>query len=229
MSRIGKLFVALVAAIALAGCATSGVSKDYAAQLEAAASVQRAYADAEKARFNALSDIAKAGDATTRTAAVMALALGGNVAQKGEFKLPSPPESDGDKAYKWAALFAGPVTNIASGYFGYKLGVTQSNNATTATVAGYNTFGSIANSGFATAGNIATAGFGSAATIAGNIQAPQPNITLSGTGVIGAGSYSAPANSNNTTRTCTSGAGNGGGGGAQTGQGGGGTSGSSSC
>jgi len=111
--------------------------------------------------------------------------------------VPQIPESSSDKAYKWTALFAAPVTNLASAWFGYSLGKTQSNNAANTTIAGYNTFGLMA-----------TQGFRSNTDIAGMIQAPQPNYTLSGAGVIGDGSY----NSGRITspNNCVTGAGNGG-------------------
>lgn len=48
--------------------------------------------------------------------------------------------------------------------------------------------------------NTAIAGFNSNVQIAGQIQAPAPNITLSGTGVIGSGTYTGPV-----TRTCNGG------------------------
>jgi len=56
--------------------------------------------------------------------------------------------------------------------------ITQSNNAAATAISSNNSFVGIASSGFA-----------SNAAIAGNIQAPAPNITLSGTGVIGSGQY----------------------------------------
>jgi hypothetical protein len=54
---------------------------------------------------------------------------------------------------------------------------------------GFKATSDIAASGFTAIGSTATAGLNTATVIAGKIQAPQPNITLSGTGVIGNGTY----------------------------------------
>lgn len=75
--------------------------------------------------------------------------------------------------------------------------IVQSNNAAATSIASYNSFS-----------NIAASGFASNAAIAGNIQAPAANITLSGTGVIGNGSYTVPTTTNTTItnptpRVCT--------------------------
>ncbi|MBL0142677.1 MAG: hypothetical protein IPP91_11390 [Betaproteobacteria bacterium] len=176
----------IVLSLTLAACA--GIDKNYAALLASQEAIATARADAEKARFAAIAEIAKgSADPAARTAAVMALALGGG-ANAAPIALPPPPESDG---YKWAALILGPVTNIASGYFGYRLGVTQSDNAAMATIASYSTFGQMG-------GAIERAG------VAGYpfVQAPGPVTTTTTTNTT--------TNSNNTTRTCTGGqAGNG--------------------
>lgn len=216
-----KLAFAL-APILLVGCASS---KDYAAFLAAQQSVAVQHAEAAKSRYQAMALIANSGDASSKTAAVMAMAM----VQQPNIQLPPPPEG---AALKWASVLLPAITNLGSGYFGYRLGVTQSNNAASTTIAGYNTFGTMAtagyaaladtsSAGFAANNGIATAGFGSNATLGSFIQAPQPNVTLSGTGVIGSGTYSAPvtttttttSNSNNTSRNCQGGGGAGGGGG----------------
>lgn len=195
----------------LAGCATN---KDYLAMLAAHQQVALQNAEATKARYNAMAQIANGGDPSSRTAAVMAMAM----APMPQTNLPPPPE---DPVFKWASILLPAVTNVSTGYFGYRLGITQSNNAAQTTIAGYNTFGSMANAGYNALQGTATAGFNSNATLGSFIQAPQPNITLSGQGVIGSGSYSynAPvttttttnttSNSNNTARNCSGGNGGG--------------------
>jgi len=76
--------------------------------------------------------------------------------------------------------------------------IVQSNNAAATSIASYQSFS-----------NIAGAGFAANAAIASNIQSPAPNITLSGTGVIGSGQYNftAPVTTTTTTnpapRVCT--------------------------
>src|SRR5262245_5249547 len=187
-------------------CATQAVDPNYMLQLQHVADVQRAYAAAEQARYTALAELARTGDTTSRTAAVLALALAGGSNARPDFKLPVPPENDADRAYKWAALLVGPLSNVGFGYFGYRLGVTQSNNNAATTIAGYNTFGTIANSGFNANASIAGAGFGSLGTLAAQLQ-PSNTYNLGRDGVIGAGSFNAPTT---TTRTCTGGSGQGG-------------------
>lgn len=203
----------VLAPIVLVGCASS---KDYAAFLAAQQSVAVQHAEASKSRYQAMALIANSGDASSKTAAVMAMAM----VQQPNIQLPPPPES---AALKWASVLLPAVTNLGSGYFGYRLGVAQSNNSRDVTVAGYNTFNTMATAGYAALGSTASAGFAANAGIAGFIQAPQPNITLSGQGVIGSGSYSFSApvttttttnttttsNSNNTTRACNGGSGGG--------------------
>lgn len=236
--------------ILVAGC--SSLDVNYKARLDAQLNIEKVYAEverqkalAEQARFNAMAKIGETGDQTAKTVAVLALAMSGQKGSNDTVRQAQPLpnyESPGDTALKWVSVILPPVSNLTTGFFGYKLGVTQSNNNAATTIAGYNTFGSIANAGFNTAGNIANAGLNTAgniadsgfkttSTIAGMIQAPQPNITiggdgiigsgtmttLSGTGVIGAGTYTGPV-----TRTCTGGNGAGGGAGAPGGSGGGG-------
>jgi hypothetical protein len=201
--------------VTMTGCATNSVNANYAAQIEAYASVERAkvealkeQARAEESRFVALQRIAETGDPNTRSLAVMALAMGGRMAPAmavTSAPVPMPPESDSDRAYKWAALFAGPITNIAAGYFGYRLGTTQSNNNADTTIASYNAFTSIAQSGVTGISALGIAGFNSNAQLGGYIQAPQPNMTIGGNGVIGSGTYNTNTDSFNTTRTCTGG------------------------
>ena len=213
----------LIPAVALlAGC--TSMDKQYAAHLAAAQSIAQANALAAQEKVKQMGEIARTSqDPSAKTAAVMAMAF----IQAPQAAIPAPPES---QALKWAAVLMPTLTNLGMGFYNYRLGVTNSDNAAATTIAGYNTFSNMASSGYAaitgtaSAGfaantGVATAGFGAASNIAGMIQAPQPNVTLSGTGVIGSGSYSAPVtttttrNSNNTTRNCQGGGGAGGGGG----------------
>lgn len=203
-----KQAAALIALAVLTGCAST--NKDYVALLTAQQAVAVQNAEAAKARYNAMAEIARTGDAASKTAAVMAMAM----VQIPHVQLPAPPENE---AFKWASILLPAVSNLGTGYFGYRLGTTQSNNAAATTIAGYNTFGQMATGAYTALGATAAAGFNSNATLGSFIQAPQPNITLSGTGVIGNGSYSAPvttttttnttttSNSNNTNRACNGG------------------------
>ena len=207
----------VVAVLALTGCATT-LDPNYALQMDAyrqtvqsQQNVAIAQARAEEARFNALALIADRSDAASKQMAILALALSrnGSVDTRAiPVQLPNIPENQEDRALKWAAIFAGPVIGIAQGYFGYKLGVAQSNNTSNSTIASYNTLGTIAAGGFASNSSIATSGFASNSSIAtagfGTLAttATRPNITVTN-GVIGAGSYTGAnsgANSGNSGR-----------------------------
>jgi hypothetical protein len=211
----GRNLLLAFVALMLSACASEPLNPNYAAQLNAYALAERAQADIAQARVDiettralALADIARsATDPNTKSLAVFALAMAGKdgaaSAPAQRAALPMAPESQGDKAYKWAAMLAAPIMGITQGYYGYKLGTTQSNNAAATTIAGYSAFSDIAGAGFAANSALGNAGFGAASNIAGLIQAPAPNITLSGTGVIGSGSYSAPITTTTTTNETT--------------------------
>lgn len=233
-----KLVSIVTLGVVVAGCST--LDPNYKARVDAQLAIERAYADVEKqkalaeqARFAAMSKIGETGDNTAKAVAVMALAMVGQGSSANQPRQAQPLphfETPGETALKWASVLMPSVTNLGAGYFGYRLGVTQSNNNASTTIAGYNSFAGIASSGFNAAGTIATAGFNTAGQIAGNIQAPQPNITiggngvigsgtmsttLSGTGVLGNGTYTGPV-----SRNCTGGPGAAGGNGAAGGLGG---------
>jgi len=254
MTQVSKakkvLVIALASLFVLGGCATTAVDPNYAAQLashdaqtKATLQLAQAKASADAVRWTAIAEIAKTGDASTKSAALMALAFaGGSGGSNGDAvalalarNVPQAPESDADKAYKWTALFAGPVTNMASAYFGFKLGTTQSNNAASVALSTNSTFAgmfnssaasntAIANGGFNAVTGTATAGFGSMNTLATQLAQPTPpSIYVTGNG--NSFSQASGGNAANTgtynTRNCVTGnAGNGasgGGGGSASG------------
>ena len=193
-----KRIAAILIALALTGCA-----HEYTAYAEA----QKAQAQAQAAKYAALAEIAKMGDTTAKVAAVMSINGFGSQPQQQI----NAPRHWADYALSFTGALL-PVVGqvyavnkqsavaIAQSNNATAMGIAQSNNATLtatntanafATIANTNATGmsSIANSGFTAVSNTATAGLTAATTIAGKIQAPQPNITLSGTGVIGNGTY----------------------------------------
>lgn len=194
--------------VVLTGCASS---KEYASYLAAHQAAHESRAGAEKARYAAIAEIAKnSQDPAARTAAVMALAMGKSEAP---VTPPAPPQNE---MLQWASVFVPALTNVSAGYFGYRIGVTQSNNTRDTTIAAHNAYATMATGGFAALQNTASAGFTSNAQLGSFIQAPavpQPNITLSGTGVIGNGAYTntttttTNTSSNNVSRNCQGGAG----------------------
>jgi hypothetical protein len=89
-------------------------------------------------------ELAKFGsDPTTRTVAVLMLALGANN-NKQQINL-VPPQNE---ALEWARVLVPSLSTLAMGYFGYRLGVTQSNNASDVAQSGYAAMNGIANGGF---------------------------------------------------------------------------------
>lgn len=140
--------------------------------------------------------VASAGDVAAKVVAVGAIerlcGAGGAQLQAAMVVQPSAPSSLG--ATLWQAALQ--VTDIALRGYGIKAGrdvsIVQSNNAASTAIASYGAFQ-----------GMATAGFSSNAQIAGFIQAPAANVTttLSGSGVIGSGTYTGPVTTTTTTTT----------------------------
>lgn len=138
-------------------------------QYQAYADAHKAQAAAQTARYQALADIAKQGDTTAKVAAVMSLQMGGSQQQSHI----AAPKTVGEQILQWTGLLLPSLTNIYGINKQTSLGMRQSDNATAL--------------GIST--NAAFVG------MASHIQAPAANMTLSGTGVLGSGSYSIGANS----------------------------------
>ena len=178
----------VVLILTLPACATTDHYIAVMAQTAAWERVELARLGANARKYEALAESARGGSDVARVAVAMSLAAQGGY---GGHVNPLPPIGDpGEQAYKWASIIFPTATAITSGYFSYKLGAVASNNAAATSISAYSVLG-----------GTASAGFASNAAIAGYIQAPQPNITtttsnttnttstLSGTGVLGSGSY----------------------------------------
>lgn len=174
--------IAIPLVLALTGCATN----EYAAYAEA----HKARAQAEAARYAALAKIAEMGDTTAKVAAVISLnTQGGNQPQI------AMPRGWADYALSFTGALLPVVGQMYAVNKQTSLGIRQSDNATTLGIAQANSNRDVQTatvSGFA---NMAGLGFKTASDIAANIQAPQPNMTLNGNGVIGSGTYSIGPNS----------------------------------
>jgi hypothetical protein len=151
--------------IAVLSLTGCATNSEYAAYADA----HKAQAAAQTARFQALADIAKQGDTTAKVAAVMSLQMGGGQ-QNAQI---NAPKSWADHALQWTGLLLPTIGQVYTINKQTSLGMRQSDNATAL--------------GIST--NAAFVG------IASQIQAPAANMTISGTGVIGAGTYSIGANS----------------------------------
>lgn len=164
----------LVAAMGLGGCATN----DYALYAESNAKMQIAKSNAESEKYKAMSAIAASGTEAAKVAAVMAIALGGQATANGAAQLSAPQQSN---ALQWAQVLVPGLTQVAGIAANMRVATVQSNNATTLGVSTNESF----------------------VGIAGKIQAPAANNTttttetLSGTGVLGSGTYNTTDSHNN--------------------------------
>lgn len=196
------LLICMLIVSGLVGCATN--YKEYSAALQ---TIETAKHNAEGERWKAMAQIAQSGDATVKVAAMMAMQQGGAVQQTGTNL--RAPEAPGESALRWLSLILptavqayGINANTRMGIHqsdnAMALGINQSNNATAQSTA--------TNAAFI---GIASKGFDAANGIAGRIQSPAANVTtttntattLSGSGVIGNGTYSTADRHDTTTTT----------------------------
>jgi hypothetical protein len=158
-SRLALVGLA-AASLALAGCATD----DYQHYAQAQMAMAQAKSSADQARYTALARIAETGDSVARVAAVMSLAGIGEGSRQAPASV-AAPVAPGTTALQWASILVPGVTQAWGISQQVKLGMRQSDNATA--------LGMSTNAAFV--------------GMAGQIQAPAPNVSLSGTGVIGSG------------------------------------------
>ena len=134
------------------------------APYEKYAEIHQAYATAQAAKYTAIGAIAVSGDTTAKVAAMFALQGAG---QQGMPNI-AAPKSASDTVREWAGILVPSLVQGYSVYSGTRLGMRQSDNATVLGVSTNETFLGMAD----------------------QIQSPAPNMTIGGSGVIGAGSYS---------------------------------------
>lgn len=216
----------LMAALLACGVLLAGCSTTYKAHEESVKSAQAQLVEAEKQKVEAKRALASAkierakavaaavagGSDAVRVAGLWALAMmdvtdavaaTGDGAKDAQVQMPivQPLPSTVERLFvKTFDAVVGLAPFALQGYMARVNSDTQiamsSDNSRVLTTA-FGTNEAIAGAGFATAG-----------TIAGYIQAPAANLTLSGTGVLGSGTYTGPVTTT-TTRTCTSGTVNG--------------------
>jgi len=208
MKRFPTACWAVALAVLLSGCIFGGGTKPDAATLPvtAAAAGPAPFSPQEMIATcaTAIEKVATSagGDAASKVVAVGAIErmcgphAAGYMAQVWQAQQPRPEPSTG------AALWQGflQVADVGLRAWGIKIGgdiaINNSNNQANTAIASYGAFQAMG-------GQIRDAG------IAGYpyVQAPQPNQILSGTGVLGSGSYVGPVTTTTTsTRTCTGGA-----------------------
>jgi hypothetical protein len=173
--------IAIPIALALTGCAHT----EYTAYAEA----QKARASADAARYAALAEIAKMGDTTAKVAAVISLNVQGN--QQPQMAM---PRSWAD----YALSFTGALLPVMGQMYAVNkqtnLGIRQSDNATLLGISQANSNRDVQTATVTGFSSMAGLGFKATSDIAANIKQPQPNITISGTGIVGGGTLSTTTN-----------------------------------
>lgn len=210
-----KTLLAIVIALSVVGCA----SNDYKAYADAQANVATARANADTARYQALTKIAETGDGSAKIAAVMALALGtNNVPNTNQVQAPQASQ-----ALQWASILVPSVTTLASINANMRVGLANSETSARIAESTNNTFLGVASkiqAPVATQANITTTttttstdnhaiSTDSHAVSTTNTTA-NPTTTstsIGGAGVIGDGTYTTQANpvTNTTTNPATTG------------------------
>ncbi len=172
-----KLIPVLIAALFLTGCATQqSVTRDLNIQI---AAVEKAKAEAEKARYEAIAQIAATGGDSAKVAAVMALAMNQRPAEATKFV--APEQSPLDTLFHVALGVADRALQVYGIRSNANVAIKQSE---------YNR-------------DIFTTSYQTIASVAGRIQAPQANITTLTTNTTT--NTTTTTNSGNTTRNCQGG------------------------
>lgn len=151
----------VAASTILAGCATN----DYQVYADTQKSIAQSRAIAEAARYNALAEIAKAGDTAAKVAAVMSLNMGSSSTGSQPQNV-APPKTPGDIALQWTSILLPQLTQIYSINRNADVSIQQSLNAANTAIRQSDNQASIA-----------TSTNGTFLGIAGKIQAPQANVT----------------------------------------------------
>ena len=115
-------YLVLILAFALSGCATT----EYESYAKAQADVAKSRADADTARFVALSKIAESGTDGAKIAAVMALALGGGTSAQSQGNAISAPQAS--NALQWASILVPSITNVAGMAFNARVAMANADN-----------------------------------------------------------------------------------------------------
>jgi hypothetical protein len=186
-----KFLLASILALSLVGCATD----DYTAGVKAQTLIEVAKYNAvtaghkaDEARYKATAIISASGSEGAKVAGVMSMNQGSGNGGNGNTQTPqsqtiAPPKTFGETMLQWAGVLAGPMTNVAGSYFNYRSNAITSNNNAAVSIAQSNNATALGVSTNSTFSN----GFSALQGTAGLIQAPQPNITISGTGSVNTG------------------------------------------
>jgi hypothetical protein len=152
-------YLVILIALLLSACSTT----EYAQYTKAQTDIAASKSSVESERYRALAEIAKAGDETSRTAAVMAIALS-QTGNQPQVAAPAP-----NSLLQWASVLVPGLVQVYGIHSNAQVAINGSNNA-------------------AATSQATTAGF---VNMAGLIQAP--TTILSGTGTLGSGTYTPPS------------------------------------
>jgi hypothetical protein len=172
------------------GCATDSEMLAHRDSLAAWERVETARAQASARRFEALGEVARRGDTAAQVAVAFAIAgSGGGGSNVGtSTPMPAPPDSEA-RAYRWASLVLPTATTITAGYFGYKLGSVQSDNARMQAEASYGAMANLGTAGIAGATSVAVRGFDAFAALPpGTVTTTTLNVGPGGVANTGSGS-----------------------------------------
>lgn len=145
-----KILIVSAAAVLMAGCA----STSYDTYVQTQKEIAQAQAQADIARYEALSRIAEQGDSAAKVAAVMSLNMMGGA--QGKPTQIAAPVSAGDQALRWAGVLVPGVTQAYGIYANAKLSTIQSNNSAAVAMNQANNQTAVAIDTNATMGGIAT-------------------------------------------------------------------------
>jgi len=158
MKYTSTIGILLASIFALTSCASSGPS-NYQLYAETQAKIAQAHAVAETARFNALAEIAKNGDAASKVAAVLSIQMSGGSNQQRQNQQVAPPETFADTALKWTSVLLPNFTQFYSINRNSAVAMRQSDNQAAIAVSTNQAFTGIATAGHNANSNIAASGF----------------------------------------------------------------------
>lgn len=168
-----KLLGLALLSLALVACGNS----QYESYLQAQTAIAQANSSAEVARANAIAAIAKDGDEGAKVAAVLSLAMNGDSPSNTQATGVSRPRTMGDSALQWASLL---VPTFAQLY------TVDQNTRAVIRQSEHSMISSMNESDNAALTSISTNE--SFVAMAGNIQAPQANLTVGGNQNLGVNS-----------------------------------------
>lgn len=197
-----RLLLIAISALALTGCAT----QDYKMYADTQRAIASANATAESAKYAALAEIARTGDATAKVAAVMSINFANSGNNRNQQQI-LPPKSAGEIALQWTSLLLPNLTQFYGINANRQIAITQSNNATALGIKQSDNQTLVTTNTNATFANIAGAGLTAVTTTAGAGLAATVDVSKAGlaasTTISGQGNTAITNVSNNAKESIT--------------------------